>query len=88
MWHCLCWLWYCCCRFEGYSWQIVVCPKCNQHIGWRFELVEDQGDGRPAHFFGILATEALVEQSTDEEGAAGSSLGGGGRPQLLTKLDL
>jgi hypothetical protein len=36
------WIW-----FAGYAWQIALCGRCGQHVGWSFS-------GGPAPFFGLI----------------------------------
>ena len=38
--------------FPGYSWMIIYCGKCNNHLGWEFKNEEDSTD----RFYGILET--------------------------------
>ncbi len=40
--------------FPGYSWQILVCARCREHIGWLFRCADDR-------FYGLVATR-LVER--------------------------
>ncbi len=40
--------------FKGYSWQVVICRKCHNHLGWRFQSSED-------YFYGLILTQ-LSEQ--------------------------
>ena len=37
--------------FPGYSWQVIVCSTCYNHIGWEFVAVDN--DLRPRRFFGL-----------------------------------
>lgn len=36
--------------FAGYSWSILICSNCTEHLGWRFENSELS----PAQFFGMI----------------------------------
>jgi hypothetical protein len=38
--------------FKGYAWQVAVCGRCEQHLGWRFHA--------PAHYFHGLILERLT----------------------------
>lgn len=38
--------------FRGYGWRFVMCRTCWQHLGWKYDAVE-QG-ATPPSFFGIL----------------------------------
>lgn len=38
--------------FPGYGWRFVLCAKCHQHLGWKYDAV--QKGVRPRSFFGIL----------------------------------
>ncbi len=42
--------------FSGFSWQIVVCRRCQMHLGWRFYQAEG------FHFFGLI-TDHLISSS-------------------------
>lgn len=33
--------------FRGYSWQIGICRKCQNHIGWMFRSIDDR-------FYGLI----------------------------------
>jgi ribosomal protein L40E len=33
--------------FSGYTWQIGICRKCLNHLGWHFQSIGD-------HFFGLI----------------------------------
>lgn len=33
--------------FKGYAWQVAVCARCEQHLGWRFLAQAD-------HFHGLI----------------------------------
>lgn len=39
--------------FPGYAWQIVVCRKCLEHLGWEF--------GGEKRFFALLPEKLVVE---------------------------
>jgi len=36
--------------FPGYSWRIIGCAKCSQHLGWGFEAAKKT----PAKFYGLI----------------------------------
>ena len=61
--------------FPGYSWQILLCAQCKQHIGWRFEKLKSGDNSKIDFFFGILAKEALISKSEVDH-------------SLATKIDL
>ncbi len=35
--------------FSGYSWQVVYCRRCHQHLGWKFIADEE--------FFGLIVSK-------------------------------
>jgi hypothetical protein len=38
--------------FLGYGWRFVLCARCFQHLGWKYDAVRE--GARPRSFFGIL----------------------------------
>lgn len=38
--------------FHGYGWRFLVCGRCYQHLGWKYDAVDDSVI--PADFFGVL----------------------------------
>ncbi|KAL7719739.1 CULT domain-containing protein [Entamoeba marina] len=38
--------------FEGYTWEIVECAICRNHIGWRFQAIEGE-EITPRTFYGL-----------------------------------
>ena len=41
--------------FAGYAWQIVLCPDCHRHIGWRYRRADSPD------FYGLI-TDRIVEK--------------------------
>jgi hypothetical protein len=37
--------------FDGYTWSIITCNSCYDHLGWRFDA--EQNTSVPNHFFGF-----------------------------------
>ncbi|XP_060081032.1 uncharacterized protein LOC132560381 [Ylistrum balloti] len=47
--------------FPNYSWWIITCPHCGQHIGWTYRI-NSQGtstDTRPDQFYGLVLENLL-----------------------------
>ena len=42
--------------FSGYAWEIALCRRCHQHLGWRYAGSD--------HFYGLIL-RALVEVESD-----------------------
>ncbi|XP_065179515.1 protein cereblon-like [Sycon ciliatum] len=39
--------------WPGYSWQVAVCPKCRQHVGWVFQAITPE-EGTADRFYGLI----------------------------------
>jgi hypothetical protein len=46
--------------FSGYAWQVALCARCVNHLGWRFEAA---AGGTPPIFFGLLRAELVEEEA-------------------------
>ena len=46
--------------FEGYCWEIIVCGKCGNHVGWRFST-NDQSR-KPKAFYGLKSDSYILSQ--------------------------
>lgn len=44
--------------FAGYRWQIAVCGRCGEHMGWRYQGGTGTGDG----FHGLILERLVSEQ--------------------------
>ena len=40
--------------FTGYEWRIVICPNCQQHLGWSYQ------QGHSPDFYGLI-TDKLID---------------------------
>ncbi|XP_049294794.1 protein cereblon [Anopheles funestus] len=49
--------------FPGYSWQIIVCANCRQHLGWKF--VAEKKNVLPKSFYGLSGTNITVKSHGD-----------------------
>ncbi len=49
--------------FPNFSWTIILCPHCLQHIGWYFESVESK---LVAPFFAFILENIFNEKNADE----------------------
>ncbi|XP_058119897.1 protein cereblon isoform X2 [Anopheles coustani] len=49
--------------FPGYSWQIIVCVNCRQHLGWKF--VATKKNFLPKSFYGLSGTSITVKLHGD-----------------------
>ncbi|KFB42716.1 AGAP005299-PA-like protein [Anopheles sinensis] len=49
--------------FPGYSWQIIVCINCRQHLGWKF--VATKKNFLPKSFYGLSGTSITVKLHGD-----------------------
>uniref|UniRef100_A0A182PJ24 Protein cereblon n=1 Tax=Anopheles epiroticus TaxID=199890 RepID=A0A182PJ24_9DIPT len=49
--------------FPGYSWQIIVCANCRQHLGWKF--VAEKRNVLPKSFYGLSGTNITVKSHGD-----------------------
>jgi hypothetical protein len=41
--------------FAGYAWQIVLCPTCHRHLGWRYRRADSPD------FYGLITDRILVK---------------------------
>ncbi len=42
--------------FAGYAWEIAVCGRCGEHLGWRFS----SGDNRSV--YGLIAAKLVAQE--------------------------
>ncbi|XP_035911574.1 protein cereblon homolog [Anopheles stephensi] len=49
--------------FPGYSWQIIVCANCRQHLGWKF--VAEKKNVLPKSFYGLTGANITVKSHGD-----------------------
>lgn len=47
--------------FSGYTWRLVACNNCREHLGWHYE-----GRRQPTRFYGLIA-EKLTETGSPED---------------------
>mmetsp|Transcript_792 Transcript_792/g.2436 ORF Transcript_792/g.2436 Transcript_792/m.2436 type:complete len:350 (+) Transcript_792:158-1207(+) len=47
--------------FPGYAWQILYCPTCEEHLGWKFTQADTScRTGLPKQFWGIRRSSLLA----------------------------
>jgi len=46
--------------FAGFDWTIVVCPKCENHIGWAFTPSHSK-EGAPPTFYALIHDKLFYE---------------------------
>ncbi|ESO95620.1 hypothetical protein LOTGIDRAFT_227202 [Lottia gigantea] len=52
--------------FPGFSWTIVVCPRCGSHIGWLFEANHKHSHTSPVtSFYGLILNHLLLDKDAD-----------------------
>ncbi|XP_058811692.1 protein cereblon-like [Topomyia yanbarensis] len=44
--------------FPGYSWQIAICNRCNNHIGWKY--IATKRSNKPKKFYGLCGKSIRV----------------------------
>lgn len=49
--------------FSGYGWRFLVCRVCYQHLGWKYDAVNDTVT--PDGFFGVLVRSVRAEQQEE-----------------------
>jgi len=42
--------------FPGYTWSILSCASCSEHLGWRFA----SPDRQPASFYGLIRDKLIL----------------------------
>uniref|UniRef100_A0A182JW43 Protein cereblon n=1 Tax=Anopheles christyi TaxID=43041 RepID=A0A182JW43_9DIPT len=72
--------------FPGYSWQIIVCANCRQHLGWKF--VAEKKNVLPKSFFGLSGTNITVKSHGDLKMAEGEFDFNAGTPIVNEQSDL
>ncbi len=38
--------------FSGYQWQVIVCSRCGEHLGWKFQSIDHR-------FYGLILNRLL-----------------------------
>lgn len=44
--------------FPGFSWEILICPHCGFHLGWKFTPADLEEEGE-FHFFGLILSHLI-----------------------------
>ena len=62
--------------FHGYTWTIMHCATCGNHLGWKFDAIRGQvptesNEDRPKRFFGLTGGSVTTEESSSPRRVAG-----------------
>lgn len=53
--------------FAGYTWQIVLCVRCREHLGWHYRAASSAnssgGSDLPASFYGLRRAALVIAAS-------------------------
>lgn len=45
--------------FDGYSWRILLCTQCHDHLGWQY-----QGENlSPSYFYGLITDKITLSKA-------------------------